>query len=154
METRVCVKCHTEKPIEKFNRFVRKGKEYREHTCMACRQSLWRKNPLNLAKAVNRTREWNQNNKVYVKREKRDRDLKRLYGIDTKQYEEMLQKQNGGCKICGEKQTEEKYLHVDHYHITKKVRGLLCTRCNTGLGLFKENVSLLEKAKTYLKENT
>lgn len=154
MTTRICTKCEKEKPIEKFNRFVRKGKEYREHTCMACRQNIWRKDPKNLAKSVERTRSWNENNKEYVKRNKRERDLKRLYGITTEQFHTLLEEQNYQCKICGTPHTEEKYLHVDHCHNTGVVRGLLCTKCNTGLGLFNEDLNLLTKAQKYLDEKT
>lgn len=153
MTVRVCTKCNEEKPIEKFNRFIRKGKEYREHTCMACRQKIWRQNPTNLAKAVIRTREWTDNNKPYIKRGKRNRDLLRLYGITTEQYNDMLEYQNNKCKICETEHTDEKYLHVDHCHDTMKVRGLLCGKCNTGLGLFNENIKLFIKACDYLKES-
>lgn len=153
MQTRICIKCNEEKEITKFNRFFRKGKEYHEHTCYSCRQKLWRQNPENLSKAVKRTKEWYEKNKSYVKRDKRDRDLKRLYGIGEVDFNEMLAKQEGKCKICKKPQTEEKYLHVDHCHDTKKIRGLLCTKCNTGLGLFCESAELLEKAKEYLTEH-
>lgn len=151
MNTRVCTKCNEEKPIEKFNLFFRKGKEYREHTCMACRQKKWRSNPENLAKGVKRTKDWVANNKEHIKRGKRNRDLKRLYGIDTEQYNKMLQEQDHKCLICGAEHTEEKYLHVDHCHTTGKVRGLLCGKCNTGLGLFNEDENLFDKATRYLK---
>lgn len=154
MTTRTCTKCNENKPLEKFNKFFRKGKEYREHTCMACRQKIWRSNPDNLAKGTKRTRDWVEKNKDYVKRSKRERDLKRLYGITLIEYNSMLLKQNHSCKICSAEHNEEKYLHVDHCHTTGKVRGLLCTKCNTGLGLFNENALLLHKAVSYLEENS
>jgi protein-arginine kinase activator protein McsA len=58
----------------------------------------------------------------------------------------MIAAQGGRCLIC----QEETKLHVDHCHETKKVRGLLCRECNTGLGKFKERVDLLERAIHYL----
>jgi hypothetical protein len=51
------------------------------------------------------------------------------------------------CVICGHK--EEK-LVVDHDHVTKKVRGMLCNHCNRGLGHFRDDPELLEFAKLYL----
>jgi hypothetical protein len=153
MTTRICTKCNEEKPIEKFNKFIRKGKEYREHTCMACRQKIWRSDPKNLAKSVERTRSWHEQNKDYVKRSKRGRDLKRLYGITIDQFDSLLKEQDFKCKLCGTPHTDQKYLHVDHCHTSGHVRGLLCTKCNTGLGLFNEDLELLTKAMQYLKEN-
>lgn len=46
---------------------------------------------------------------------------------------------------------------IDHDHVTGNIRGLLCNGCNKGLGLFKDDVNILQKAKEYLlctkKEN-
>lgn len=50
------------------------------------------------------------------------------------------------CTICG----DEADLVVDHCHSTNKVRGLLCNRCNKGLGLFRDDPDLLEFARIYL----
>ena len=55
------------------------------------------------------------------------------------------------CQICGQKDRRE--LCVDHCHTTGAVRGLLCDNCNKALGLFKDNVDVLNKAIDYLKEN-
>ena len=55
---------------------------------------------------------------------------------------------NKECQICGD--TEK--LHIDHCHDTNKIRGYLCSTCNHGLGLFYDNVELLEKAIQYLNE--
>jgi hypothetical protein len=52
-----------------------------------------------------------------------------------------------GCAICGTKGVK---LHIDHCHMTNHVRGLLCHNCNTGLGLFKDDVRLLAAAIAYL----
>lgn len=85
----------------------------------------------------------------------RERNLKSIYGIDLKQYEEMLSDQNGVCKICKKppsgKRTSAHLLHVDHDHQTKEVRGLLCGRCNVGLGQFQDSPELLRKAAAYLE---
>lgn len=74
-------------------------------------------------------------------------DLKK-YGLSLKQYEQMLSDQNGVCAICSGKTSRR--LAVDHDHQTGRVRGLLCGRCNAGLGQFKENPLMLHKAIRYL----
>lgn len=71
------------------------------------------------------------------------------YGIDIETYKSMFLKQHGVCAICG-KAEKTKRLAVDHDHATKKVRGLLCQKCNVGLGYFEDNISLLERAANYL----
>lgn len=77
--------------------------------------------------------------------------LKLLYGITLEEYNELFEKQNGRCAICGNHRSESKRnFDVDHNHKTGKVRGLLCRRCNSGLGLFGENTDIFEKAIDYL----
>jgi len=75
---------------------------------------------------------------LYFKNPLRDRNtfLKRRYGITLEKYNELLKKQNGGCAICGAK-PKTRSLNVDHNHITKQVRGLLCHLCNRALGQLK-----------------
>ena len=55
------------------------------------------------------------------------------------------------CEICGASPKDGKRLCIDHNHTTGKLRGLLCDKCNTGLGMYKENITLLKKAITYLE---
>lgn len=76
--------------------------------------------------------------------------LLKNYGITLEQYNQMFVDQNGVCKICGQPELTKR-LAVDHNHITGKIRGLLCTRCNTAIGLFKENISIIEGAVRYLR---
>lgn len=82
----------------------------------------------------------------------KDYDLQRNYGISLEQYEEMFREQSSVCKICHTAKPEEK-LAVDHCHDTGKVRGLLCSACNKGLGLFKDNEGYLQSAAKYIKES-
>jgi hypothetical protein len=86
--------------------------------------------------------------------------IQKQYGLSPERYEAMLAAQGGRCAICG---TSEPRLnsnavyyctfsfHVDHCHETGKVRGLLCSRCNVGLGSFEDDVELLERAVAYLR---
>lgn len=54
------------------------------------------------------------------------------------------------CELCGARE----YLHVDHDHITGRIRGTLCVRCNTGLGKFGDNPARLRAAAAYLERGT
>lgn len=77
-------------------------------------------------------------------------NLKRYYGITPAEYDTYYSRQNGVCAICKQPPGKRK-LAVDHDHVTKRIRGLLCARCNTGLGQFIDSVNLLQKAVEYLK---
>lgn len=82
---------------------------------------------------------------------KRSEHYKSRYGITIVQYNQMFLSQNGRCAICDISQSEiSKRLAVDHCHVTGNVRKLLCDGCNKGLGHFKDNPELLQKAISYL----
>lgn len=86
--------------------------------------------------------------------DKISKDLMNRYGITIQQRNEMFNKQDGLCAICGKPpKTILTQFHIDHDHMTGRIRGLLCVKCNMGLGLFKDNLRLLEKAKEYLNAN-
>lgn len=70
-------------------------------------------------------------------------------GFTLAQLDEIYDKSNGKCAICG-KVPGRRNLALDHDHSTGKIRGLLCTQCNAGLGMFKDNKELLKKAIEYL----
>jgi uncharacterized membrane protein len=106
--------------------------------------------------------EWNR-----LHPEKRQREkLKRRYGISLEQYDLLVKKQEGKCAICSKSEDEvktpkhHKGLGVDHDHSCcngkertcgKCIRGLLCTNCNSILGLANDDIFILEKAINYLK---
>lgn len=70
--------------------------------------------------------------------------------MTQEQHDALLKKQKHRCGICRRKFT--KTPHIDHHHKTNKNRGLLCDRCNPGLGLFLDNIRILKNAIQYLKE--
>jgi len=76
--------------------------------------------------------------------------LAHKYKISLEEYNKLYEDQKGKCAICGVNDTIS--LHVDHCHTTNKIRSLLCKNCNTGIGQFKENLTLLESAVQYLKK--
>jgi len=73
------------------------------------------------------------------------------YGLTVDDYAAMLIEQAGLCSLCGEPM---KMPHLDHDHETGFVRGLLCARCNLGLGYFKDSEELLQAALVYLRRRT
>jgi len=84
--------------------------------------------------------------------------LKNRYNLTMEQKDNLILQQNNCCAICGEKFVSSKHTHVDHCHKTNKVRQILCTNCNRGLGCFNDDREILKKADGYLeyhdKENT
>ena len=139
MESRICSSCNQEKEEHFFTkrRTHRPGKMV--SVCTPCKV------------------EYNkQRRKTFPERvaeiERRSK-FKRAYGITLEQYYELLQQQNNCCAICGTDKPSErtKYFAVDHCHATGKVRGLLCTKCNRGLGLFNDVPERLQAAVNYLK---
>ena len=90
------------------------------------------------------------------KRSRSDYGLKAItkrYGITVSDYNEMFKQQDGCCEICGKHQIHEvTRLHIDHCHLTGKVRGLLCGNCNHLLGKAQDSISILKNAIEYLQE--
>jgi len=82
----------------------------------------------------------------------RKHKLKGLYGISLREYDKMLQNQDRACAIChGQPCYGKKSFSVDHDHNTSMARGLLCDGCNRGLGFFKDDPKLLDKAAVYVR---
>jgi hypothetical protein len=124
-----CVLCVTSKDSSEFSRNP-SAKRGHDLKCMACRNRLRRGN-----------RE--VEGRKYVLKQ---------YGLTVEEYKEMLSSQKGCCAICTvHEDTQKTNLHVDHCHTTGKVRGLLCTKCNAGLGMFNDDTSNLTEAIHYLR---
>lgn len=93
-------------------------------------------------------RKWRKENSDKVK----NNDLQRRHGITLKEYQQLLENQDGVCAIC-KRLCEHFSLAVDHDHSTGTVRGLLCSLCNRGIGLFRDDVSILQEAIEYLSQS-
>ena len=131
----ICVKCGIEKPESAYRLRQRKGKEFYEKSCKACQYvgtSKWSKeNP-------DRRREFDRVGKI-----------RRAHGIDGLSVLARIDS-GEGCEICGGHTVK---MAVDHDHATGRVRGLLCSKHNTGLGLFNDNPELLSAAIEYLQKH-
>lgn len=150
--TRVCCTCKVEKPLEDYHRSKKHplGRGYQCKVCVRARHS----------------RKWHDEQKHDVERRERMRAYHqeynraaqlRKYGLTQEEYDWLLFLQDGQCAIC--KKTPEQSgltgrngqrLHVDHCHDTGVVRGLLCTRCNTLLGMAGDSPECLRAAIYYL----
>ena len=93
------------------------------------------------------SRQYYNNNKD----ELRCKRLQRVYGISLDDYNILLDRQDGKCAICGvlECNTGRNFA-VDHCHSTNKIRGLLCSKCNRGIGMFDDSIEHLQHAIAYL----
>jgi hypothetical protein len=76
------------------------------------------------------------------------------YGLTQDQYDALLSAQDFRCAICSTGTSGGNGTwHIDHCHNTERVRGLLCSKCNTGLGLFNDSPAHLQTAITYLTKD-
>lgn len=80
-------------------------------------------------------------------------ELKRDWGLTPEQYDALLNQQNGVCAICKKVCSSGRRLAVDHIHGTKTIRGLLCGKCNAGIGHFKDSPDLMRSAIDYLNKH-
>lgn len=87
--------------------------------------------------------------KKHYKKHSRTRTAKR-YGLTVEQLDAMTAAQGGLCAVCS-RQPGKKGLAVDHHHATGVVRGLLCSSCNTAIGLLRDDPELMEKAAQYAR---
>jgi hypothetical protein len=84
--------------------------------------------------------------------ERADNIMRKQYGISLEEFNTLLEIQDNSCAICAKPlDSLRRRMNIDHDHDTNKVRGLLCTGCNTGLGHLGDNVEGLKKAIAYLE---
>jgi len=76
-------------------------------------------------------------------------NLRARYGITLREYNILLDKQNGVCAVCG-RGPGKRSLHVDHCHKTGRIRALLCSNCNSTLGKVRDDINILNKLIEYL----
>jgi hypothetical protein len=80
----------------------------------------------------------------------RAQNKRRVPGWDLDRYNTQLEVQGNVCAICKSSEPAGKDWCQDHNHETNAPRGLLCVRCNAGLGYFKDNPEYLQSAIQYL----
>ena len=154
-----CNQCLKEQLEDNFYWFKIKGKLVQRAICKNCfsrNQKEYRKK--NHTRILLKSEEYRNRNRKKL----REDTWKYRYNLSKTQVDEFLKKQNDKCAICGIKFNtlyQSSTFHIDHNHSCcsdifscgKCVRGLLCNNCNSGLGKFKDNPELLEKAASYLR---
>lgn len=135
----ICVKCQSQ---QRRIRYMKNQEENKK------KQREWNAQYPN--KVKEKSKKWNDNNKLM----NRSSELKRNFGMTLQDYDLMFEQQRGRCKICNRHQSIfARKLFVDHCHKTGKVRGLLCSTCNSGIGHLQDNIKILQSAIEYLKMN-
>ncbi len=146
-------------PLNSYKRRSIKGTEARRKRARE-RVAEWRKNNPEKYKAQketwvaanrdrinNNARKWYSRNRQRILSELRP---KYVYGLSSDDISKMSVKQDSSCAICHKPFKNNKDFHIDHNHSTNKVRGLLCAKCNNGIGFFKDDPALLVRAATYV----
>lgn len=151
-----CSKCKELKETSEFG-VESKRKDGLYPQCKPCARAAKKATRANASpeqKAIWRAQinQWRIDNPDKVRVHDRRHKLKKFFGMTEEEYNELLIKQNGACAIC-RKTSEGKALAVDHCHETNKVRGLLCSNCNTALGLLGDDVTLMQKGIEYLEDS-
>lgn len=142
-EYKECRVCKKTKSLEEFA--IQKGaRDGHRNTCKLCISDYHRNYyKINTDLVQHREKAYRESNQPKIKSTKRKGDLRRKYNLTLEEAEEIYSR---GCEICGSKEK----LCIDHCHETGNIRGCLCGRCNMGLGLYKDSLSLLDKAQQYL----
>jgi len=132
VELLLCSSCMLEKPTSDFFKNSSRSRGY-SYQCKTCKGAL--------------------DKKLYSASKNKSYKYVERYGITVNDYNEMFEKQQGCCAICNTHQSAlKRSLAIDHCHKTDKVRGLLCTSCNVGLGHFKDSLVNLNMAISYLNK--
>lgn len=141
---KICTTCKKEKSLNDFY----KSSKYKDGHGYRC------KNCDSIARKAYHDKHYNT-----VRNKLRINQRKSKYGLSDEDFQLMLAKQHGKCAICEVVLSDEfdiKHLSnklvIDHCHNNGHVRGLLCTMCNKALGLFKEDILIIEQAFKYLRK--
>lgn len=102
---------------------------------------------------IQRSATYYRNNLMVKQRYNKKAHFKRRFGISLEAVQALIDAQGGKCPICSTVLVfgGKAGAHVDHDHITRVIRGVLCCNCNTGLGHFKDTPDLLRAAAIYLE---
>jgi hypothetical protein len=134
---KVCIKCNLEKPKTEFYKDKR-SKDGLKSRCGSCCKEA--------------TKNWRKRNTQHLKEFDKKANLKK-YNISQDEWDNLFVRQNGKCAICYTASPGGKHgtFHIDHDHTTGAVRGLLCSTCNTGIGMLQDSIDVLNSAVSYLK---
>jgi hypothetical protein len=151
--TKRCAMCDEDLPYSQFGKGPRMKlglKSYCRACCAVDARRRYQANPEHYRKVSSANRR-----AKYTPEAGRRRHLRQMYGLTWDQYSELLAEQHGCCAICGVNEPGGKGdWHVDHCHGSSAVRGLLCSNCNVGLGMFADEAERLQAAANYVRRNS
>ena len=165
MSEKICTVCGESKPLADFYKMAGMRDGHRNE-CKACnlvaKRRRYEADPAKYIAMVarwqkanpERVRETRRRRNAHPERQRKQRDsyYRRTYGISADEFDALLEKQDGGCAICGRKPERDPSFHLDHDHLTGEIRGILCLSCNQGVGQFQDDPGLLERAAAYIRE--
>lgn len=151
--SKACITCGAIKGIDGYmpRKGMRDGTRNECRKCLSARTMAGRKrieSMLTPDQIKERRRAYRMANVSVSARASRKQAL-RGYGLTSESFESLLKEQDDKCAICS---THLVSPQIDHCHSTGKVRGILCRKCNMGLGLFHDDVGSLQRAIAYLTQ--
>lgn len=139
-DKKYCPKCESWKKPEEFYQARKPGA--RTHPwckqCASAYRKQWRKDRSEVARSLDK------------------RYRKKRYGLVEGEFDSMFLAQKGVCLICGQPETRSNQhgtmtISIDHHHGTGRVRGLLCSACNTAIGLLQDDPKIIRRAAAYVQ---
>jgi hypothetical protein len=149
-----CTVCKNLKPFESFAfiRVNKNGSNLYRGKCHECYNEHYREKHRRKSDVERKNVYQERKAKTTFVSRKNDR-LIRIFGITIDTFDEMLREQNGRCYICSKPFSDQLKANIDHNHNTGQVRKLLCSPCNTTLGLLNENPEIFDACISYLNEH-
>lgn len=142
---RCCTRCKLSKSLDKFYQ----NRNYADGYHRWCKECFLEDGAFRDKQNPERRKEYKRRYNRKHREELRYKRIFKVYGMPRDEWERRKRDQNNCCKLCN---SSERPLVVDHCHISGKVRGLICNRCNRALGLFGDNVEGVQNALKYLKD--
>lgn len=153
---KICKKCKIEKEFKEFSK-RNSSKDGFRGSCKICRSKIAKNRYDRIPEIIKKKRqEYYQKNKEEFFHKTRKQHLKKKFNITIEDYKNLLDNQSNKCAICESNSAKNKLnknFSVDHCHRSGKIRGLLCNKCNAGIGYFEDNVHFLKNAIKYLEKN-
>ena len=100
-----------------------------------------------------RAAKWNRENKKRRAPVLQKSNYKKRYGLTIEQKQAMIDNQDGKCAICQSDLETTHNVCVDHCHSTNQIRGILCRKCNLGIGHLNDSIEILKSAQKYLQKH-
>lgn len=150
--SQACQRCKQSKPITFFRKNKRSPTGINQNCRKCCTEygKEWREDKRDASRIIAKAAYWR--NPEAGRRRARIGNFRKKYGLTVAEVDGMLIAQNNNCAIC-ERSLLGKKANVDHDHSTGKIREILCTRCNLGIGYFEESSDIFFKCIEYLKRH-